>query len=319
MIIESLQRLYERIYGNYYDKKIFDNNIASALAIILSDKQTSITPETLASAIDKAIVRKQNVIIKNDNHKIVVNVDSGRIEMSGKNINGGKFQVTFKLNENTFDIENNCEVTYRDSKIVCDIPEQFLGMAARKNETSYFYLPDEYKNTDDKVKILYTTAISSINRALGTEKLEDEDLDWLMEGKRLETSQGFACFDEKGVLQIYSNKGHVITKKSYEAIGDKVIYKKQEMSRVAKDEYAYLDTSKRTTIEPLIQQIEVLEQSNILYNHSIYIWNKSMRECPDDYKIYQDQIDDAYQNIKNNTNKIKELKEQINLKISNKR
>ena len=44
-----------------------------------------------------------------------------------------------------------------------------------------------------------------------------------------------------------------------------------------------------------------------------------MRECPDDYKIYQDQIDDAYQNIKNNTNKIKELKEQINLKISNKR
>ena len=314
MIIDSIKNLYKYKYGENYNKGIFDNDIKKSLSIILSDKQTCISPEKLSNAINKALINKRNIIIKNTNHKIIIDIDKSKIEMYGKTISGLPFETTFIFNEYSFDIENKGEIAYRDSKVICDIPEQFLDKAARKYETSYFHLPDEYKNTDDKVKILYTTAIKSIHRALGTKNLDDADIDWLMEGNKLETSQGFVFFDKDGILQIYSNKDHVITKKTYQALEDKVIYKKQQMTRVAIDEYAHLDYSQKEKIQSDIQRIEVLEQSNILHNYFIYKWNVNIRNFPNDYKIYEEQINIAHQKIKNNSSKISSLKEKIRLK-----
>lgn len=316
--MNALKNLFEYRYGNGYSKSIFDNNISSSLSIILSDKQTSITIDEFNNAINKAINEKKTVVIENGNHTIEVDPNKGTIRLSGVNSKGGKFNIRFRLSPELLYIDNNCEVVTDDYTIKCSIPENFVKNATFKREVSNFVLNNP---KESKVENIFSTsATSSIVRALGIESLDDDLLSDLLDHKKISTSQGYAYFDENDTLHIYSNINHVITKKTYECRGNVVVYKKNEMVRIVKEEIKY-DEKNKDIVLPLLQKLETLEHEIILNEHRISNWEISLHECRhDDYDSsqYYQMINEARDQIRENQKLIKEITSQIH-SLNNKR
>ena len=212
IITSSLRSIYGKIFGEDYDKDLLANpNIEKAFSIMLSAKQTGITP---VEFFEEVMLND-----KPQNKAIRLNYQNSLIRFSGdKTVNNKKlpFDINISLSDKQIDITNKCHVPYKDSIIVCDIPESYTKNTLAKNEVSMFVLPSSEQGKTAFEKILYSTAMGSCVNALDGKLSEEEVLKQLAEGKIIDTDSAHIAYKAKeGALEISSEKDNINTSKLY--------------------------------------------------------------------------------------------------------